>query len=472
MAVKLQIVTVTSVWSPELAPADEPKYLAIVEALLRDVESGQLAPGTRLPTQRELARQLGIAIGTVSRAYAIAEQRGIVRGEVGRGTFIRRDDPSYREAADETSDAELVDLSRGRLVRPLDDPALADTLRLLAQRRDLHQLLDIYQSPNGMGRHRAAGAAWLKRSGLDLGPDRVVITSGAQHGAAMVLASIARAGDLILTEEVTYSGITALARLLQLRVQGLPMDQNGLLPEALEAACRTRSPRALFCMPTLQNPTGRTMTLARRRDIAEIVQRYNLRVLEDDVNGFLPAEPLPPLAALAPDHTFYISGTSKSLAPGLRIGYVAPPAADVQVVSASMQATTWFTAPLMAEIVTEWIESGKADQMTSWKRAETAARHALALNILAPFVPRTGPTSFHLWVPLPEPWRAESFVNQARARGVVVNSPDEFLVGRDPAPHAVRVCLGAGLSRARLEEGLRRLAALLGRPPGLSAMVY
>jgi DNA-binding transcriptional regulator YhcF (GntR family) len=140
----------TSVWSPQLASAGDPKYLAIVEALLRDVESGRLSPGARLPTQRELASQLGIAIGTVSRAYAIAEQRGIVRGEVGRGTFVRRDDPSYREGADEIYDAELIDLSRGRLVRPLDDPTLADTLKLLAQRRDLHQLLDIYQSPGGI----------------------------------------------------------------------------------------------------------------------------------------------------------------------------------------------------------------------------------------------------------------------------------------------------------------------------------
>ncbi len=457
-------------WTPEFEQAAEPKYLALVDALHRDVESGRLPPGTRLPTQRELANRLRIAIGTVSRAYTVAEQRGIVRGEVGRGTFVRREDPTYREGSDE--DAELIDLSRGRLVRPSDDPTLAQTLKLLAQRRDLHQMVDIYQPPEGMRRHRVAAAAWLKRFELEVEPERVVVTSGAQHGAAVVLATLARPGDLILTEEVSYSGITALAGLLQLRVQGLRMDQDGLLPSELEAACESTSPRALFCMSTLQNPTGRTMPLQRRRELAQIIQRHQLTVLEDDVNGFLPAEPLPPIAALAPDQTFYITGTSKSLAPGLRIGYVVPPAAEMQRVSATMQATTWFTAPLMAEIVTQWIESGRADEMTEWKRLETTARHRLAREILGTWLPASGPVSFHLWLQLPAPWRAENFVSQARARGVAVNSPDEFLVGRNTAPHAVRVCLGGGLSRGRMEEGLKRLAELLQTPPGVSTIVY
>jgi DNA-binding transcriptional MocR family regulator len=288
----------------------------------------------------------------------------------------------------------------------------------------------------------------------------------------VVLASLARPGDLILTEEVTYSGIIAIARLLQLRLRALPMDADGLKPDALEAACRSGSPRALFCMPTLQNPTGCTMSMQRREDVAGIARSHGLMILEDDVNGFLPDAPLPPLATLAPDHTFYITGTSKSLAPGLRIGYVVPPAAEVQRLGSTIQATTWFTAPLMAEIATQWIESGAADEMAAWKRAETAARYACAVDILGPWLPSSGPVSFHLWISLPDPWRAESFVAQARARGVAVNSPDEFLVGRDTAPHAVRVCLGAGLSRDRMEQGLRRLADLLRTPPGLSTMVY
>ncbi|HEX6434993.1 MAG TPA: PLP-dependent aminotransferase family protein [Gemmatimonadales bacterium] len=456
-------------WSPRLPPGAEPKYQALLAALQSDVTAGVLPEGTRLPPQRELANQLGVAIGTVSRAYALAERRGIVSGEVGRGTFVRR--RALRESADEIVDPQLIDLSRGRLVRDPDDRALARTLEKLSGDSDINQRIELYQPPAGTTRHRAAGAAWVRNFGLRVDPDRVVITNGAQHGAAVVLVAISQPGDLILCEEVTYPGIVALASLLHLTLRGLPMDAEGLRPDALESACRSSSPRALFCMSTLQNPTGRTMSVARRQEIAALASACNLSILEDDVNGFLPANPIPPIASFAPDHTFYITGTSKSMAPGLRIGYTIPPAHRVQQVTSTIEATTWFTAPLLAEVVTEWIDSGEAQAIAAWKRRETAARHALAVDILGQWLPPS-PVSFHLWLPLPEPWRAESFLAQARARGVSVNSAEEFSVGQKGAPHAVRICLGATLGRDRLTEGLRRLADLLATPPRPAAMVY
>jgi DNA-binding transcriptional MocR family regulator len=459
-------------WSPDLNPAAEPKYQALVDALDRDIDAGILPPGTRLPTQRQLATHLGVAIGTVSRAYALAEQRGLLSGEVGRGTFVRRRESGLQEGAnDEGDDPALLDLSKGRLVRDPREPTLRRALETLSRRPDLDRLVDFYQPAAGMARHRAAGASWVARSGLEADPDRVVITSGAQHGAAVVLAAIARPGDLILTEEVTYAGIKALASLLHLQLRGLPLDRHGLLPEAFEAACRSASPRALFCMTNLQNPTGHTMPLARRREIAAIAIAHDVALVEDDVNGFLPADPLPPLAELAPGQTYYVTGTSKSLAPGLRIGYVVAPARSVERIAATVRASTWLTSPILAELVTGWIESGEADEMVAWKRSETAARHELAMEILAPWL-RPGPVSFHRWLPLPAPWRTETFVAQARARGVMVTPSEEFMVGRDSAPHAVRVCFGATLSRDRLEEGLRRLAVLLAQGPEPTLAVY
>jgi len=272
MDVKQQIDAMT-IWSPAIDPNDEPKYQALVDALDRDIDGGVLPPGTRLPTQRQLANRLGVAIGTVSRAYALAEQRGLLSGEVGRGTFVRRREPGLQEGAnDEGDDPALLDLSKGRLVRDPRDPTLRRSLEALSRRADLDRLVDFYQPAAGMARHRAAGASWVARSGLEADPDRVVITSGAQHAAAVVLAAIARPGDLVLTEEVTYAGIKALASLLHLQLRGLPLDEHGVRPDGFEAACRSSAPRALFCMTNLQNPTGRTMPLARRREIAAIAK--------------------------------------------------------------------------------------------------------------------------------------------------------------------------------------------------------
>jgi DNA-binding transcriptional MocR family regulator len=323
-----------------------------------------------------------------------------------------------------------------------------------------------------MARHREAAARWIARTGLSVPADRVIITSGAQHGAATVLASLARPGDVVLTEHVTYTGMKAIASLLHLQLRGLPLDGDGLIPEAFEAACRESAPRALYCMPTLQNPTGRIMPLGRRQAIAEIAARHDVALVEDDVYGFLPDEPLPPLSELSPANGYYITSTSKSMAPGLRVGYVVAPESRVDRVAAVIRASTWLIAPLLAELASDWIERGEADAMVAWKRAETAARHASALRILGRWLPEGTPRSFHLWLPLPEPWRTEAFVSQARARKVMVSPSEEFVVGRESAPHAVRVCLGATSSRARLEEGLGRLAELLEEGPEPSLSVY
>jgi DNA-binding transcriptional MocR family regulator len=259
--------------------------------------------------------------------------------------------------------------------------------------------------------------------------------------------------------------------MLHLQLQGIPMDEHGVSAEGFEAACRSSHPRALFCMTNLQNPTGVTMPLGRRKEIATIAAAHDVALIEDDVNGFLPATHEPPLAELAPAHTYYVTGTSKSLAPGLRIGYVVPPRDRLERIAATIRASTWLTSPLLAELVTEWIESGEADGMVQWKRSETAVRHRMAKEIIGRWL-APAPVSFHLWLPLPEPWRTESFVAQARARGVMVTPSQEFMVGRNTAPHAVRVCLGATLSRERLAEGLRRLAVLLEQGPEPVLAVY
>ncbi len=458
-------------WNPALAPHAEPKYQALLDALRRDIGSGMLTPGTRLPTQRDLAQRLGVAIGTVGRAYAVAEQRGMVSGEVGRGTFVRGPEPGV-EAGTEEEDPDVIDLSKSRLVRDPRVGSVAEVLQTLARRPDLDRLMDFYQPAPGMARHREMGARWLGRTGLAVAPERVIITSGAQHGAATVLASLAKPGDLVLTEQVTYTGLKAIASLLHLQLRGLPLDAHGLIPDAFEAACRNYAPRALYCIPTLHNPTARTMPLARRQAIAEIAARYEVALIEDDVYGFLPPDPLPPLTAIDPEHAYYITSTSKSLAPGLRIGYVVAPESRVDRVAGVIRASTWLIAPLLAELASEWIERGDAEAMVAWKREETSARHAAALRVLGRWLPPTASPSFHLWLPLPEPWRTEEFVTQARAQQVVVSPSEEFVVGREIAPHAVRVCLGATASRRRLEDGLGRLADLLENGPEPSLTGY
>lgn len=464
-----------TIWTPDVRTRRGPRYVAIADALAEDAGSGRLPAGTKLPTHRELAERLGVTIGTVTRGYAEAARRGLVSGEVGRGTFVRAAAPAgLALVAPAPREPGLIDLSANL---PPEAPGestgavLARTLAALARRKGIGSLLG-YPPEGGAPEHRAAGARWAGRCGLDAAPERVLVSSGSQHGMTAVFASLLAPGDLVLTEALTYPGMKALASLLSLRLHGVAMDEHGLRPDALEAACRGGRPRALYCLPTLQNPTTCVMPEARRREIAAVARAHGLLVVEDDVHGHLPEKAPRPLSALLPEQAIYLTGTSKSLAPGLRVGFIVAPSALVPRLSAGIRGTTWMAAPLMAEIAARWIEDGTAEALLARKRREAAARHAIAARALGGTRFDAHPASYHLWLHLPEPWRAEAFAAAARAQGVVVTPAAAFAAGagtgygrRAASPEAVRVCLGAARDKEELARGLVVLRRLLGAEP-------
>ena len=457
-----------TIWQPVLEPPSQgaapPKYRAIADAIARDLERGDLEPGARLPTHRELAERLGVTVGTVSRAYAEARRRGLVSGQVGRGTFVlgaRPEPVPFAVPASATSD--VIDLALNLPLPGQRSEGVLAALRGLAE-DDPEELLE-YQHHAGAPRHREAGARWLRSAGLECGPDDVIVTSGAQHAMLLSLAARTRPGDLVVTEALTYPGLKSLARLLHLRVEGAAIDEEGLRPDAFEAVCRESSPTLLYCTPILQNPTACVMSEARRREIAALASRYDVAIVEDDLYAFLAPEAPPPLASFAPERSFYVASLSKSVAPGLRIGFLRVPSSAREAVEDAILATTWMASPLMAELAVRLLEDGTAEALFAEKRREARARQGLARRMLGGHLLGPSPTGFHLWLPLPEPWRAAEFAAHARRRGVGVSPSDHFAVGRAEAPHAVRVGLGAARDRETLERALGILAELLDAPP-------
>jgi DNA-binding transcriptional MocR family regulator len=260
-----------------------------------------------------------------------------------------------------------------------------------------------------------------------------------------------------------------MAAALNLRVKGLPMDHEGLLPEGLEAACRTERASALFCMPNLQNPTGAIMPPTRREAIAAVAAKYRLPVVEDDVYGFL-AGARPTLTELLPDLGHYLVGTSKSLAPGLRIGYLAIPKGREAIFVNALSATVWMAPPLTAEIVTRWIVDGAADTLADGQRTATAERQALAAKLLGGFDYRAHPLSFFGMLHLPAPWRASELVAAGARRGLRLRGAEVFATDL-PAPEAIRLCVSSADSTEQLAEGLTRLATLLQEGPASDSLV-
>ena len=451
-------------WMPQIADASGPRYLAIAEALAGDIAGGRLKPGDRLPTHRELAWQLGVTVGTVSRAYAEAERRGLTAGEVGRGTFVAG--PTGPEHLSRWHDAPpgAIPLRSAHPIPCAEESAIAEVMARCAASPRAMELLG-YQPHRGRPEHREAGAQWITENGFAVDADQITITAGAHHGMMVVLAAVTRPGDHIVADSLTYPGLRSLTRILGLRLDGLARDRHGPLPEAFEDACRTHQVKALYLCPTLHNPTSITMPEQRRRALAEVARRHAVAIVEDDVFGFLTDQPVVPVSAHAAEQGYYICGLAKTVAPGLRSGYVVAPAEAQDRLNHAISSTCWMACPLAAEISSELIRSGVAEQVSAGRRRVAAKRRRIALEVLGRWETDCEPGANFLWLHLPDPWRSSEFVAEAERRGTLVTPSDPFMVGRRESIHAVRVCFGPPRDEAELRRGLQSLDAQLEEGP-------
>jgi len=446
-----------TIWTPTLT-LGRPLYEAIAGGIEADVLAGRLRPGDRLPTHRDLADRLKVTVGTVSRAYAEARKAGWVSGEVGRGTFVL-DRAAGRFPSREPAAGEVVDLS---LNVPVDSPApdLAAALRALAAAPDAQSLLRY--SLTTSDRDRLAGSAVMKLQGVLAGPDDVALCAGAQHGLGVALDAVVQVGDSILVEELCYPGLRPLATARGLRIVPVPIDDEGLIPDAFDAACRRARPRALYTVPTLHNPTNATMSLKRRQALVEIARRRAVTIIEDDIYRMLAPDTPPPLAHLAPEQTVYVTSLSKVLAPGLRLGYLVAPEACRARVTRAIQDSIWMVSPIAAALATRWVLGGEFEAIAAAKRKEAAARQALAATLLFRKPRRPTTASYHLWLPTRR--SAEAVAFEAQASGVVVTPSSSFYLGSGSAPAAVRVSLSAARDRAVLKTALEKLRDVLDSP--------
>jgi DNA-binding transcriptional MocR family regulator len=458
----------------DLQTTAAPRYLTIADAIGRAVRDGRLKPGERLPTHREWADELSVTLGTVTRAYREAEQRGWVRGEVGRGTFVRQTPvEGFRFDYGKERERALIDLSFNLppVGAPEDERALiAVAVQEMARRSDLLRIMH-YQPIHSAAEHREAGAMWLRRSGLDTRPENVLISSGSQHGLFVALAATTQPGDEILTEALTFPGVKSAAQLLHLRLRGVSMDENGIRPEALEQACRAGTAKALYLVPTIQNPTATTLSRERRHHIAKIARRAGLLVIEDDIHNLLSERPIETIASLAPETCVFIANTSKLLAPALRISYLSAPSGLIDRMVEAIQTSVWIPSPLGAALSSEWIRSGVADSLLQSRRREARERQTLAAKIMAGWTFRGAPFGYHIWLQLPRAWRMEDFALRLVERGVLVTTADTFAIARGHCPQAVRVALGGPQTREQLRAGLETVAELLRRGPTTCASV-
>lgn len=459
-------------WRPDLGAGSGDAYHRLADAIEEGVRAGRLKTGERLPTHRELSRRLGIAVSTVTRGYAEAAQRGLIESTVGRGTFVsasangfagspsgEETRPLERMYVSLVARASAIDLSLNHPLRDGAGAALTAGLREMTEKGDLGEIA-VYQPPQGTAEHRAAGAAWLEFLGVEAEPDQVMVVAGGQTALLSILLAFARRGETVLAEALTWPGALAIAQALGLRLEGVATDAEGMVPDAFEEACRRHLPRLVYTMPTLHNPTTATASRARREAIAKIARAHGVILVEDDAYGFLVEPRATPYFAIARDITVYLTSLSKPVAPAMRLGYVAAPAALRRRLVAAFRATTVMASPILAELAARMIRNGEATRLARFQAAAAARRQRLADRILGPS-PIPVRASLHRWLPLPQGISTAGFVADALSHDVAVTSGEIFSVAPGADPGGVRVCLCAEPDEKRLEGALEVLAGLL-----------
>lgn len=449
-----------TIWTPDISSRPGPIYLSIADAIADDITDGKLKPGDRMPPQRNLAYDLKVTIGTITRAYKEAERRGFLAGEVGRGTYVKdRSQGSDRFAYAWNETIGTINLG-------LNNPPAGDRADIL--RRTMQEVVNAnsfgdlmkYQSEEGLEAHRQAFAHLVTRKGMPYNPDCTSVTNGGQHGMTMALMSVCKAGDTVLTEELTYPGMKGLAETLGLKLHGLRMDHEGIIPGDLDKALKNKVSKVLYCMPTFQNPTSACMSEGRRKRIADIVKAHDALIIEDDVYGMQHDHVAPPIATFAPDHTCYIFSAAKCMAPGLRIGFLQAPKDLIKTINRTIRVTNWMVSPVMADVVARWCNEGTAEAIINWHQQEALTRQEILHNSLKGLNYQAEPGSYHAWLTLPEHWNANDFSDAARQNNVIVMPDELFRVGKSKGAEGIRICLGSPEHREHLAEGLRIIKKL------------
>jgi DNA-binding transcriptional MocR family regulator len=434
-------------------------YRVLADEVAAEIADGRLRAGDRLPTQRRFARDRGIAVSTASRVYAELSRRGLVAGEVGRGTFVRAAPPQPGPALAEHHPG-AVDLQMNFPIldgqEALLAPALSGLLRADGLRAGLAPT-----SAAGTEAARRAAAATLACDGWAPRAEEVLFAGNGRQAIAAAIGALVPVGGRLGVETLTYPVMRTIAARLGVEVVPLPVDDEGLQPAAVRGAGRLD---ALFVQPTIHNPLGVTMPVARRRELGEVLAELDVPAIEDRIYSFLRDDP-PPLAAFAPERTIVVDSLSKRVAPGCSLGFVVPPTARHQRVRAAIRAGGWLAQSFAVEAATRWMAEGVVAEIERAKRLDAAHRQALAAERLAGFTVRADPAAYHCWWELPPLWRAETFVAAAARRGIAVTPAASFAAGAGHAPSAVRLAL-ATPSLDTLAAALDVLAALGRGAPG------
>jgi 2-aminoadipate transaminase len=481
-----------------------PLYIQLRDQLRSLVHAGDLRPGDRIPASRELAQILGVHRTTVANAYAELESEGLIQGHVGRGTFIRNNGNGLKISppappamnghsegirwellfADERSEEILTRLTAAApadalsfvMARPDQEFFPVEELQSCAQtvlRREGQEILDLGAS-DGYAPLKEALLELLRREGLSVKDDSLLVTDGCQQALDLIAKAFVRSGDTVVLENPTYPGASAVFHGVHARCLGVPVRTNaepgtplGIDLEALESTLAANRVKLIILTPDFQNPTGTSMPVASRRRVLELAGRYGVPVVEDHIYARLHSneERLPSLKQLdRANLVIHIDSFAKVAFPGLRVGWIVAHPAAIERLRLVKQMTDLHTDQLAQATLAEFLKRGLFQKhLTRMRKIYTDRLNALDES-LRKFMPEgvrwTRPEGgMCFWIELPPGFDASELMMHARERGVLF-APGRYFYVQSPLPNTLRLGF-ASLNEKQIARGVATLSELL-----------
>lgn len=450
-------------WDIALSPARRPLYIALVESLEKAIEDGDVLPGDRLPTHRDLAKKMGITVTTVTRAYAEAEKRCLVTAVVGKGTFVAGGAPVPLSPQ---GNAGAFPIEMG-VASPMyqQEPDITPVVERVMKKNDMATLTR-FHSPQGLREHREVGAGWISRAGIKASAESVLISAGPQHSVTTVFHAVFEAGDHIAVEQLTSPVFKSYARRTGLILEGIPLDSEGMIPEKLEEACKSGTIRGMYTSGNLHPPGDGELSTKRRHELAKIIKQYDLVLVEDDSSNFLSTRKNHTLSVLAPQNSIYIASVSAAFYAGLRVAFIHAPSRYYSRISQGIADTIWMVSPLCAAIACECIASGLGDRIIRNKFKELSKRTQFFRQKLQEYETTSSIYSVFAWLKLPEYWTGSGFEHAAEKSGVRVFAAEKFAVGPAAAPNYIRLVTTTPPDFSTFKKGIDILLTVLKRESG------
>lgn len=446
-------------WKPNINNKKGPLYKVLADLLEEDIRNGVLKPGDKLPPQRELADFLDVNLSTISRTFKLCEQKGLISGETGRGTYISSDVNINTTLLNPANAKNLIEM--GATYPPYEqNKYVIKFIEDMLRKPNVHKFLE-YSSPCGTFAQRSSGVKWLKNLNLNFTEENILLACGGQNALCAVLSSLFQAGDRIGTDPLVYSGLKTLAKMLGIQLVPIMQEMNEMSSVALKNYCKNNELKGIYIIPDYQNPTTHLMSLKTRKELAEVAKDYNLIIIEDGINSMLSENHIIPIAALAPEQTIYISSISKVLCAGLRVSYIATPSIYKKTLESALYNINMMVSPFNAEIINQLINSPIGDKIIKERREMVIKRNTLTAAILNNFDIWGNKYCNFIWLLLPEGWNGKNFEICAKNAGVQVYCAERFAIGNASVPAAVRISITAPKGLAELERGLNIIKSIL-----------